>query len=94
MAQTLPSVNSDEVLAGLDSDTRAWLQTLLASGKEGLQGNGLALRRLLKAGAPTLKRTKEVTDAIEARRGDLSTLSTTCACSAARPPPRTTSSQI
>jgi virulence factor Mce-like protein len=74
ISQTLPSVNSDELLASLDSDTRAWLQTLLASGAQGLKGNGVALRMLLKAGAPTLKATKKVTDAIEARRGDLAHL--------------------
>jgi phospholipid/cholesterol/gamma-HCH transport system substrate-binding protein len=74
ISQTLPSVNSDELLASLDSDTRAWLQTLLATGAQGLKGNGLALRALLKAGAPTLKATKKVTDAIEARRGDLAHL--------------------
>ena len=74
VAQTLPAVNSDELLASLDSDTRNWLQTLLASGAQGLKGNGLALRALLKAGAPTLKATKKVTDAIEARRGDLAHL--------------------
>lgn len=74
VAQTLPSVNSDEVLAGLDTDTRAWLQTLLQAGSQGLKGQGVALRKLFQAGAPTLERTKQVTDAIEKRRGDLAHL--------------------
>lgn len=73
-SRTLPSVNSDELLASLDSDTRSWLQTVLSAGAEGVKGNGVRLRELFKAGAPTLKRTKEVTDAIEARRGDLAHL--------------------
>jgi phospholipid/cholesterol/gamma-HCH transport system substrate-binding protein len=73
-AQTKPNVNSDELLAALDSDTRAWLQTAIASGGQGLEGQGEALRELFKAAAPTLERTDRITNAIVARRGELARL--------------------
>ncbi len=70
-SQTTPSVNSDEVLSALDTDTRAWLKTLVDAGAVGLKDNGARLRAVFKAGAPTLRDTKKVTDAILARRGEL-----------------------
>jgi phospholipid/cholesterol/gamma-HCH transport system substrate-binding protein len=74
VAQTEPQVNQDELFQALDSDTRAWLRTLVSAGSITLEDRGEALRRVFKAGAPTLKRTDEVTHAIVARRGDLRTL--------------------
>lgn len=74
LAQTQPSVNADELLAALDSDTRAWLVALLDAGATGLHGRGTDVRAILKAGAPTLQRTREVTAAIAGRRRDLAVL--------------------
>jgi phospholipid/cholesterol/gamma-HCH transport system substrate-binding protein len=74
VARTLPSVNMDEVLAGLDADTRDWLVALVDAGATGLHGRGVDLRAILKAGAPTLQRTRQVTQAILGRRRDLATL--------------------
>ena len=37
-SQTAPNVDFDEFLAGLDAETRAYLQELLAGAGEGLQG--------------------------------------------------------
>jgi phospholipid/cholesterol/gamma-HCH transport system substrate-binding protein len=67
VSHTTPQVNVDEILAGLDSDTRAWFQTVLAAGARGF-GNGAALRMVFKASAPTLESTRRVTDAVNARR--------------------------
>ncbi len=74
VARTQPSVNSDELLAALDADTRDWLTTLVAAGAEGTRGRGLDVRAIFKAGAPTLGRMRRITAAIAARRRDLRTL--------------------
>ena len=42
LSQTAPNVNFDEFLAGLDGETRAYLQELLAGAGEGLKNNGKA----------------------------------------------------
>jgi phospholipid/cholesterol/gamma-HCH transport system substrate-binding protein len=74
VAQTLPDVHLDEILASLDSDTRNWLQTMLEAGGRGLNGRADDLRALFKAGAPTLRETRRLTDAINGRRTELSHL--------------------
>jgi len=74
VAQTLPDVHLDEILASLDSDTRNWLQTMLQAGGRGLNGRADDLRALFKAGAPTLRETRQLTDAINGRRTELSHL--------------------
>jgi phospholipid/cholesterol/gamma-HCH transport system substrate-binding protein len=73
VSRSQPNVNVDEVLAGLDGDTRPALQALLKGVGEGV-GSGdapLNLRRLLKTTRPTLVRTKTLTDAIRGRRVEL-----------------------
>jgi phospholipid/cholesterol/gamma-HCH transport system substrate-binding protein len=68
----VPEINVDEVLSLLDSDTRSWFQTLLSAGGHALAGNtGVMLRAVLKAGAPTLQMTQEVSSAVAARRTEL-----------------------
>ena len=73
-SRTTPNVNPDEFLAALDSDTRAWLVSLLSEGGRGLDGRGLDLRRVLRAGAPTLEATKRVTAALSGRRHEIARL--------------------
>jgi phospholipid/cholesterol/gamma-HCH transport system substrate-binding protein len=68
LSRTVPEINVDEVFSLLDTDTRSWFQTLLSAGGQGLRGNGAALRTVLKASAPTLRETREVSAAIAARR--------------------------
>jgi phospholipid/cholesterol/gamma-HCH transport system substrate-binding protein len=68
VAHTRPQVSLDQVLAGLDADTRDYLRTLIAEGARGLDGRGEQLRAVLKAGAPTLRMTRRVTAAIADRR--------------------------
>ncbi len=48
VARTLPNVNPDEILAGLDADTRAYLQLLINGGGQGLKGNATELSATLK----------------------------------------------
>lgn len=71
VAQTLPNVNADEVLASLDSDTRAYLRVLIEAGGAGLEDRGKDLRRILKASQPALERTERVTAALADRRAKL-----------------------
>jgi phospholipid/cholesterol/gamma-HCH transport system substrate-binding protein len=52
VSQTAPDGNLDEFLASLDSDTRAYLQELLAGAGEGLSGNSANLSATLKRFAP------------------------------------------
>jgi phospholipid/cholesterol/gamma-HCH transport system substrate-binding protein len=65
---TLPSVNLDEVLSSLDSDTRNYLAIAVGAGGRGLKGRAGDLRRLVRASEPTLARTKRIMRAIADRR--------------------------
>lgn len=69
--RALPNVNVDEVLSGLDADTRPYLQGLIKGFGDGTDGRGLDLRRFLEISRPTLQSTRELTAAIRARRGEL-----------------------
>jgi phospholipid/cholesterol/gamma-HCH transport system substrate-binding protein len=73
VSRSQPDVNVDEILAGLDADTRPALQALLKGVAEGVgSGQGpINLRELLQKTRPTLVRTKVLTDAIRARRVEL-----------------------
>lgn len=55
LSQTAPDVNFDEFLAGLDGDTRAYLQELLAAAGEGLNGNSRNLSATLKRFDPAAR---------------------------------------
>jgi phospholipid/cholesterol/gamma-HCH transport system substrate-binding protein len=48
ISRTLPNVNPDQILAGLDTDTRAYLQMLVNGGGQGLNGNSNELSATLK----------------------------------------------
>jgi phospholipid/cholesterol/gamma-HCH transport system substrate-binding protein len=52
VANTLPDVNPDEILAELDSDTRAYLQVLLNSGGEAFTDEKQQQQELAGSGAP------------------------------------------
>lgn len=73
VSRSQPNVNVDEILAGLDGDTRPALQALLKGVAEGVgSGQGpINLRELLRKTRPTLVRTEVLTDAIRARRVEL-----------------------
>lgn len=65
---TQPNVNPDEVFAGLDADSRRYLSVLANAGGDGLRNRGLDLRRMIKAGYPTLKDSAILTKALADRR--------------------------
>jgi phospholipid/cholesterol/gamma-HCH transport system substrate-binding protein len=73
VANTLPDVNPDEVLAGLDTDTRAYLQVLLNAGGQALGDERASadLRETFKRFEPTARYGKRVTLALAARRHNL-----------------------
>ena len=71
VSETLPDVNLDEILAGLDADTRDYLRLLVGGGAEGLRDNGVALRRALKRFEPTGSALREVNEQLATRRTNL-----------------------
>jgi phospholipid/cholesterol/gamma-HCH transport system substrate-binding protein len=58
--QTAPDGNLDELLASLDTDTRAWLQELLAGAGEGLKGNAANLSATFKRFDPIARELQEI----------------------------------
>src|SRR5216684_7191336 len=53
LAQTAPNVDFDEFLAGLDAETRTYLQELLAGAAGGFKNNSRAFAATIKRFAPT-----------------------------------------
>lgn len=75
VASSTPTVNVDEVLAGLDADVRGYVRSLVQGLGEGLDGDGaLNLRELLKTSRPVLAKTDELQTALASRRRELSRL--------------------
>jgi phospholipid/cholesterol/gamma-HCH transport system substrate-binding protein len=80
VANTLPDVNSDEVLSILDADTRAYLQILLDAGgtalrddsAPGVQGAPADLRETLKRFEPTARDAERLTKQLAKRRRNIS----------------------
>ncbi len=69
VANTLPDVNVDEILASLDADTRAYLTLLINGAGQGLQGGGgTELAQVLERFEPTHRDLARVNTAL-ARRG-------------------------
>jgi phospholipid/cholesterol/gamma-HCH transport system substrate-binding protein len=73
LASTLPQVNSDQVLASLDADTRNYLTLLLQGGAEGLGGKrkGLELSSTLRRLEPTTRDIAKINTAVATRRHEL-----------------------
>jgi phospholipid/cholesterol/gamma-HCH transport system substrate-binding protein len=71
LSQTAPNVDFDEFLAGLDADTRAYLQELLAGAGEGLNHNGTALAAALKRFDPTARYAQELSQQLEIRHANI-----------------------
>ncbi len=60
VADTLPDVNPDEILASLDADTRDYLRVLLSAGAEALEGDApTELRQTLKRFEPLARDTAQ-----------------------------------
>jgi phospholipid/cholesterol/gamma-HCH transport system substrate-binding protein len=73
VANTLPDVNPDEILAGLDTDTRAYLEVLLHAGGEAFGDDRASadLRETFKRFEPTANYGRKVTVALARRRHNL-----------------------
>jgi phospholipid/cholesterol/gamma-HCH transport system substrate-binding protein len=67
VSQTAPNVDFDEFLAGLDTETRAYLQELLQGLGIGFKGNSSALSAVLKRFDPLAKYTEEIAQQVEIR---------------------------
>ena len=61
-------MNTDELIAMLDVDTRDYLRTLLDAGGQGLKDRGEDLRALLSLTEPTFRQTERVVSALASRR--------------------------
>jgi phospholipid/cholesterol/gamma-HCH transport system substrate-binding protein len=79
---TIPIANAttpvplSALLSALDSDTRAFVASMLASMGEGLDGRGLDLRKALRAFGPTTAQAHRITSELAGRRRDLAALVT------------------
>jgi phospholipid/cholesterol/gamma-HCH transport system substrate-binding protein len=71
IANTLPDVNPDEFLAGLDADTRDYLKLLLDGAGRGLKNNGDDLREVLRRFEPTYRDLAAVQSEVAKRRTEL-----------------------
>jgi phospholipid/cholesterol/gamma-HCH transport system substrate-binding protein len=71
LSQTAPNVDFDEFLAGLDADTRGYLQELLAGAGEGFKNNGTALAAALKRFDPTARYAQEISKELKLRHANV-----------------------
>jgi phospholipid/cholesterol/gamma-HCH transport system substrate-binding protein len=71
ISQTAPNINFDEFLAGLDAETRAYLQELLAGAGEGVKENATALSATLKRFSPTARLLQEIAQQLEIRHTNI-----------------------
>jgi phospholipid/cholesterol/gamma-HCH transport system substrate-binding protein len=71
LAQTQPNVNTDQILASLDADTRDYLTLLLQGGAQGLGGRGKQLSAALRRFEPTGRDLARLSSAIAKRRANL-----------------------
>jgi phospholipid/cholesterol/gamma-HCH transport system substrate-binding protein len=74
VAQTQPDVNLDELLAALDGDTRQWLQVLITSGAQGLDGRGKDLGDTIRTFKPTAQALERINGALAKRRENIKTV--------------------
>jgi phospholipid/cholesterol/gamma-HCH transport system substrate-binding protein len=71
VARTAPPVDSDELTAALDTDTRRFFQVLVDGVDKGLNGRAEDLQAVLKTLKPTAQQLGEVSGALAARRKEL-----------------------
>jgi phospholipid/cholesterol/gamma-HCH transport system substrate-binding protein len=73
-ANTAPDVNLDEILAGLDSDTQAYLKLLIVGAGEGLKGRDKDLGHLLGGLGPINKDLAKLNSEVAKRKENLARL--------------------
>ncbi|CAB4935997.1 unannotated protein [freshwater metagenome] len=71
ISRTLPNVNPDEILAGLDVDTQRYLQLLLGAAGEGLDGNAGNLSATLKRFDPTARYMAQIGEQLIVRQRNI-----------------------
>ncbi len=71
LSQTGANIDFDEFLAGLDAETRAYVQELLAGLGIGLKDNGRALAAALKRFDPTSRYVEEIAREVERRHANV-----------------------
>jgi phospholipid/cholesterol/gamma-HCH transport system substrate-binding protein len=71
LSQTSPNIDFDEFIAGLDTESRAYLQELLAGAGEGLKGNGKALSAAFKRFDPIARDLQEIGTQLNIRHADV-----------------------
>ena len=74
VANTAPDVNLDEILALLDTDTRAYLRLLLVGGGEGLEGRGRDLGEVLGSLGPLNRDLARLNSEVAKRKQNLANL--------------------
>jgi phospholipid/cholesterol/gamma-HCH transport system substrate-binding protein len=72
--QTASPVPLETLLSNLDTDTRSWLGSLIASLGQGTGGEGANLRRALVTLGPSAAQVRQITGALATRRHDLAGL--------------------
>ena len=68
VGQTTSPVDSDEILASLDGDTRGWLASLITELGQGTQGRGADIRALMRNLGPTTAQLRSIGDLLAGRR--------------------------
>jgi phospholipid/cholesterol/gamma-HCH transport system substrate-binding protein len=71
LSHTAPNVDFDEFLAGLDAETRAYVQELIAGLGIGLKGNGRTLAADLRRFDPTAQLAQKIAQQLEIRHANI-----------------------
>jgi len=71
LSQTAPNVDFDEFLAGLDAETRTYLQELLAGAAGGFKNNSRAFSAAIKRFDPTARYGQEIDSLLEIRHANI-----------------------
>jgi phospholipid/cholesterol/gamma-HCH transport system substrate-binding protein len=70
-SQTAPNVDFDEFLAGLDKETRDYLQLLLAGAAGGFKNNSAAFAAAVKRFSPSARYAQEIASQLEIRHANV-----------------------
>jgi phospholipid/cholesterol/gamma-HCH transport system substrate-binding protein len=70
-SQSAPTVNPDEILASLDTDTRAYLQILLGEAGRGLKGRSNDLANAFRRFDPTTRDIRQITELLAQRHDSI-----------------------
>ena len=74
VTQTNVPIDTDMFTGALDTDTRAYFDALVAASEQGLAHRGRALRAFIRTLAPTSAQIRAISDALAARRVELTRL--------------------